>query len=104
MPATYEFWLSDDSGRRLILLKDLAFASFTRTVSGLGTIQCGLPFRAFVKNINPYFKPDWRIEVWRSPAYGVPLRNEDVFLLRNQTCIHAREDGMESSVLWKKWH
>lgn len=95
MPATYEFWLSDDSGRRIDLLENISFASFARAVSGLGTIQVGIPFRPFANQFNPYFKPDWRIEAWRSPAYGIPMRCEDVFLLRKPHVYTRAQDGMD---------
>ena len=100
MPATYEFWLSDDAGRRFDLLENLAFASYTRAVAGLGTIQFGLPFKGFASLYNPYYKPDWRVEVWRSPAYGVPMRNEDVFFLRKPQIYTRVEDGMDMIVFY----
>lgn len=100
MPVTYEFWLSDDRGRRIALLKNIAFASYTRAVAGLGTLQVGLPFRPFASQFNPYFSPDWRVEVWRSAAYGVPMRNEDVFMLRKPQIYMRAQDGMEMIVFY----
>lgn len=100
MPATYEFWLSDDRGRRIELLKDFAFASYTRTVSGMGTLQLGLPFKPFADKFNPYFLPDWRIEVWRSAAQSVALRCEDVFMLLKPDVYTRTEDGLEMLVFY----
>lgn len=91
--AQYEFWLADDSGRRLTLLDQLAFASYTRSSIGLGTINIGMPFDPFFKKFNPYFRPDWRVEVWRSPQEGVPMRLEDVFLLRKPNVYVRQEDS-----------
>jgi len=90
----YEFWLTDDAGRRMTLLKDLSFASYTRSTIGLGTINLGIPFDPFFQEFKPYFRPDWRVEVWRSPAHGVPLRREDVFLLRKPH-VYMRDDTVK---------
>jgi hypothetical protein len=90
--AEYEFWLTDDAGRRLKLLTGLAFVSYTRSIVGLGTVNFGLPFQPFNDEFKPYFKPDWRLEAWRSPKSGTPLRREDVFLLRKPH-VYVRDDG-----------
>lgn len=93
MSATYEVWLTDDSGVRLSLFGDLAFFSYTRAVEGLGTIQFGMPRGVFPQN--PFFLTDWRAEVWRSPADGIPLRREGVYLLRKPELYQRAEDGLE---------
>lgn len=100
MPATYEFWLSDDAGRRIDLLEDIAFASYARAVAGLGTLELGTPFRPFAKKFKTYFRPDWRIEAWRSAAYGVPMRCEDVFMLRKPNFYTRAEDGLDMLVFY----
>lgn len=92
--AEYEFWLTDDAGRRMSLLEKMAFASYTRSSIGLGTINFAVPFDPFQEKFKPYFQPDWRVEVWRSPKYGVSLRREDVFLLRKYH-VYVREDGVK---------
>lgn len=95
--AEYELWLTDDMGRRLALLTDFAepaFFSYTRAVAGLGTFDFGMPFRPFQDKFIPYFQADWRVEVWRSPAYGIPMRREDVFMLRKPN-VYTRQDGMQ---------
>lgn len=97
MSSNFELWLTDDRGLRLTLLSslnELFFFSYTRAVSGLGSINFGIGFREFYKEFNTYFQPDWRVEVWRSPAYGVPMRREDAFLLRKPH-VYTRQDGME---------
>lgn len=92
--AEYELWLTDDAGKRLALLNELASFSYTRAVSQLGTCLIGMPFRPFAEKFNPYFRPDWRIEIWRSPAYGVQMRREDVFMLRKPN-VYIRQDNVE---------
>jgi len=88
--ANYEIWMTDDGGKRIMLLNDMAFFSYSRVVSGYGTFQIGLPYKEFKKQVNPYFQPDRRVEVWRSPAHGYPLRREGIYLLR-QPKIYTRD-------------
>jgi len=92
--AEYEFWLTDDTGRRMALLTSLAFASYTRSIIGLGTINIGMPFEPFNRDFKPYFRPDWRVEVWRSPKAATPLRMENIYLLRKPH-VYVRDDGMK---------
>lgn len=92
--ADYELWLTDDSGKRLDLLKNIIFFSYTRSVSRLGTINLGVPLADFQKKFNPYFRPDWRVEVWRTADSKLPLYRDDIFFLRKPT-VYLREDGME---------
>lgn len=94
MPASYEFWLTDDNGKRLKMLEKIAWASYTRSTIGLANIDLGVPYELFSKEFNPFFRPDWRIEAWRSPDIGVPLRREEVYLLRKPH-IYRRKDGMK---------
>lgn len=95
MSASYELWLLDDSGKRILLLEEMAFFSYSRTVTGFGTLLVGIPYQAFREKISPVFEPDRRIQVWRSPATGIPLREEQTYLLR-MTEIYQREgDGVE---------
>ena len=93
--ASFEFWLTDDAGKRLQLLDNFAFASYSRVVSGLAVLQIGLPYREFEKSIKPVFTPDRRVDVWRSPAPGYPLRREGVFLLRKPKIYTRIEDGVQ---------
>lgn len=92
--AEYELWLADDAGRRLDILPEFFWLSYTRVVSGLGTINFGVSFETFSDKFIPYFKPDWRVEVWRSAAPGVPMRLEDVFMLR-EARVYTREDNVQ---------
>lgn len=97
MSVKYELWLTDDRGNRIALLADFGeptFFNYTRGTSQLGTLSLGVPFQPFKKKFNPYFRPDWRVEVWRSAAYGVPMRREDVFLLRKPN-VYIRKDNVE---------
>jgi len=92
--ATYELWLTDDAGRRLGLLKDISFMQYARATHQFGTISFGLPFQPFAKEFLPWFRPDWRVEIWRSAAYGVPMRREDVYLLRKPN-VYTRTDSVQ---------
>jgi hypothetical protein len=93
MSSEYEFWLTDDAGRRLLLLKDIAYASYTRTTVGYGTIQLGIPYDAFVSKIFTVFQPDWRLDVHRSPASGSSKRRESSFFIRKPR-IYDRVDSV----------
>lgn len=94
MAATYEFWLCDDAGRRMYLFRNIAFASYARTTQGYGTIQLGLPYDYYLKDNQAFFKPDWRIDVWRSPTTGILARREGSFLLRKPQIYQRETDGM----------
>jgi len=94
MSIQYELWLTDDTGQRLTLLKNIAFLTYTRGTRQFGTVSFGLPFEPFKKEFITWFRPDWRVEVWRSPAYGVSMRREDVYLLRKPS-VYTREDNMQ---------
>ena len=94
MSAKYEFWLTDDAGRRMLLLKDFAFSSYSRSTRGLGTILFGLPLKVYLSYVPTIFQPDWRIDVWRSAANGVPKRRESSYLLRKYRVYDREEDSM----------
>lgn len=95
MGARYELWLTDDSGRRLGILDSLSYISYSRAVRQFGSLEFAVPFKPFYAQYNPFFRPDWRVEVWRSPAHEYPLRREDVFLLRKPNVYTRSEDGMQ---------
>lgn len=99
MSSTYEFWLTDDSGRRFAQLDNYSFASYTRTVAGFGTIQFGMPYRYYKSLVPDFFKPDWRIDVWRSPEENYPMRREGSFFLRKPV-VYERIDGMNTIELY----
>lgn len=91
--AIYEFYLTDDAGRRITILKNIAFASISRAVKGYGTCHIGIPFQAF--NVRPVFLPDRRLEVWRSPKNGATLRREGSFFLRKFNVYTREEDNVQ---------
>lgn len=93
MSSSYEFFLCDDYGRKIIQLEKYSFASYSRTTNGYGTIQFGLPYDYYKAQVPDVFKPDWRIDVWRSPEDGFPMRREGSFLLR-KLVVYERIDGM----------
>lgn len=100
MPPTYEFWLTDDSGKRITLLKDMAYFSYSRTVRGFGTLLIGLPYREYIKQVYPIFQPDWRVDVWRSADTGYPLRREGTYLLRMPKIYTRDSDNMDIIALY----
>lgn len=94
MGATYEFWLEDDGGNRIMLLRNPFSASFSRSSVGYGTFQADYLYDDVLKSINPAFQPDWRVSCWRSPATGYPKRNERTYILR-EPIIYTREDSVK---------
>lgn len=99
MSSRYETWLTDDSGRRILSLQDLSYLTFTRAVSGMGTCQFGLPLEILTDKLHTWFQPDWRLDVWRSPAQGYALRREDVFFIRRAS-PYIRQDGVQMITLY----
>lgn len=96
MSASYEFWMTDDSGNRLLLLDDFFSASYSRTTQGYGSFQIELSFQSLRKKLNPIFSPDRRVEVWRSPESGLPLRLERSYLLREPRIYTRVEDNIQT--------
>lgn len=94
MTSKYEFWLTDDAGRRITLLSNFAFASYSRTVQGYGTIQFGIPYDYYVEKVSKNFQPDWRLDVWRSPGSGYDLRRESSYLLRKFSVYQRTTDNV----------
>lgn len=94
MGATYEFWLCDDYGRRLYLFKDFSFVSYSRSTQGYGTFQLGIPYDKYLKENLAFFKPDWRVDIWRSPMTGIPARREGSYLLRKPQIYQRESDSM----------
>lgn len=92
--ASYEFWLTDDGGKRIGLINDFFYVSYSRTVVGFGSFEIGMSYDTYRKTVFPFFTPDRRMEVWRSPAYGIPLRLERIYILR-EVMVYTRADGVE---------
>lgn len=92
MSSSYEFWLTDDAGRRIALLDKFAFVTYSRTVNGYGAIQLGIPYEYIRTRVPQLFRPDWRIDVWRSPGVGFPLRRDAVFILRKMAAYERTTD------------
>jgi len=97
--ATYELWLTDDSGQRITSLKKYADFAYTRSAYYLSTLQIQFTFKEWTELVQPFFKVDWRIEVWRSPAYGYPMRLEDIYMLRKPEVYTRQEDGIQTIIL-----
>jgi len=92
--ATYQLWLTDDSGQRMVLLDKYVDFAYTRSAYYLSTLQLQYTFKEWIEKVNPFYKVDWRIEVWRSPAYGYPMRLEDAYMLRKPEIYTREEDGI----------
>lgn len=77
-----------------MLLRDISFASYTRTTNGYGTIQLGIPYDDYLKAMPTLFQPDWRVDVWRSADDGIPKRREGSFFLRKFNIYHRQQDNV----------
>lgn len=97
--SSYEVWLTDDAGRRMFLLDKFISMAYARSSLYLSTIQFQYNFREWADKIQPFFRPDWRIDVWRSPAQGYPLRREEMFMLRKPEVYDRIEDGIRTIML-----
>jgi hypothetical protein len=91
--SSFEFWLTDDSGRRMLQLEPV-FASYSRTTEGYGALQLGVPYYDYIKKmpITP-FQRDWRIDAWIKPGPEYPLRRDGSFILRKYS-VYQRVDGV----------
>ena len=95
MSSSYEIWLTDDAGRRITLLnRASSFFSYSRTTNGYGTVQFGIPLKFYKSLVPDIFGLDWRLDIWRSPEKGFPLRRESSYLLRKFN-IYERDDGVD---------
>lgn len=90
----YELWMTDDAGRRIALLNNVAHLSYTRSILGYSTIEFGLPYDVYVRSIPAFFQRDWRVDVWRSTAIGISKRREGSFFLRKFQIYDREDDGM----------
>lgn len=98
--SQYEFWLTDDQGVRLKLIDDFFFASYTRSTMGFGTLELGVSYDLFLAEIQPVFRPDWRVEVWRSPSEAYPLRMERIYFLRKPKIYKRETDNVQVVVFY----
>jgi len=70
--GSYEFWLTDDAGRRLAdpaggtLLDRILSGTFQRVANGIGRFSARFP-ASFDTSL---LKPDYMIQVWRAPEGG----------------------------------
>ena len=62
MWSSYEFWLTDDTGRRIEFLEP-RWWQYARVVNSAGWFALGLD-----SQYDHLLKPDFRIEIWRRPA------------------------------------
>lgn len=100
MPSRYEFWLLDDAGRRMALLNNQAYFSYSRSTRGFGTLLMGFPYEQFKERIFPVFQPDRRIDVWRAPDEQSQLRWEGTYLLRMPKIYTRDTDNVEIIALY----
>ena len=94
----FELYLTDDQGRRIALLNNIAFMNLSRATRGYGTIHLGIPFLDF--KVFPYFLPDRRVEVWRAPRHGATLRDEGVYILRKMNVYTREQDNVQIIEFW----
>lgn len=94
MSSRYEFWLTDDAGRRLALLSMFGFANYSRSTQGYGTLQLGIPYDHYIARVSKTFQPDWRIDVWRSAGQSFPLRRESSYFLRKYSVYQRTTDNV----------
>lgn len=94
MGSSYEFWLLDDTGRRITLLQNYSYFSYSRSLLGFGTLLIGLPYDDFSSRVFPVFQVDRRIDVWRSPDTGEPMRREGTYLIRYPKIYTRKTDNM----------
>lgn len=99
MSSTYEFFLLDDAGKRITALTGYYFFSYARSINGLGVLEMGFPLEVFRKQVFPLFQVDRRIDVWRSPATGIPMRREQVYLIRMWEIETRETDSMQTVIL-----
>lgn len=98
--ADYEVWLTDDAGARLMPLNNFFFLTYTRATRAFSTCEIGLPYQDIKDKINPVFKPDRRIDIWRSPSPGIPMRREGSYLMRQYRIYSRKEDGVQVLVFY----
>lgn len=94
MASTFEVWLCDDFGRRKYLFEKFSSLSYSRTSHGYGTCQLIMPYDKFQKDVGFFPKPDMRIDIWRSPATGIPARRESSFLIRKINLYQRTTDNL----------
>ena len=94
MSSSYEIWITDDAGRRISLMKNYSSIYYSRTNAGYGTCQLIVPFNKYIKDIGALPRPDMRIDVWRSPESGIPIRREGSFLIRKFTIYQRKTDNV----------
>lgn len=94
MSSEYQIWLCNDRGVRIHLFEKVDNFSYSRTTQGLGTFQMSVPFDDYIKDIPSLFKPDWRLDVWRSPQAGTPARREGSFLMGRYQVYQRTSDNV----------
>lgn len=94
MPSRYEFWLLDDTGKRICLLQNYSYFSYSRSLLGFGTILIGFPYDDFASRVFPVFQVDRRIDIWRAPDDDFPIRREGTFFLRMPKIYTRKTDNM----------
>lgn len=102
MSSEYEIWLCDDAGRRMHQFEKVDNFSYSRTTQGFGTLQMAVPFDDYVNKVPALFRPDWRLDVWRSPLKGVQARREGSFLLGRMQPYQRSSDNVRIMELYAR--
>jgi hypothetical protein len=87
--ATYIFRIVNDKGELVDEFSRFFFLNYTRIVNGIGICNIGFPWENWRR-----WQPDYRLEVWRSPAVGVPKRLDGTFFQRKAR-VYTRVDGIQ---------
>jgi hypothetical protein len=77
-----------------MLLNGYAYFAYSRSLLGYGTILMGFPYDLLASKLSPIFAPDRRVDIWRSPEDGIPMRREAVYLLRMFKIYTRETDNM----------
>jgi hypothetical protein len=86
----YQIWWTNDRGERIQRLDDFSFLNYSRIVSGVGTLNIGLPFARY----GDIFRKDYRVEVWRSPELDEKRRLENIFYMQDGTIRTRKDDNV----------
>ncbi|MBU2051434.1 MAG: siphovirus ReqiPepy6 Gp37-like family protein, partial [Gammaproteobacteria bacterium] len=83
----------------MFLLDKYSSVYYSRCANILSTIQMSFPFKEWFSQVKPFFSPDWRIDVWRSPGQGYPMRREEMYMLRKAEIYTRKSDDVQMIIL-----
>jgi hypothetical protein len=86
----YRLIWATPEGRTVQQLDEIAFLNYTKIVNGIDTCNIGLPWKKY-GNI---FRPDYQLQVYRSPTIGGKRRLEGIFFMRQAITRTRVEDNV----------